>query len=113
MQGMGGILGEQTLTLGASDTESSVYDALKYGPIAALLMPATFTDTTLTFLIATREEGTYRQFYVDGEVYSLTVAVDQWVWIDPVIFNACPYVKIVVSSGEGTNREIIVIGRKT
>lgn len=108
-----GLFNKTTATIPISTTTSDVIDCVSKGPPAALQMPAAFTGTTVSFLCATTETGTFQALYDAGANVSLTVAASKYVRLDPAIFYCIKYMKIVSGSSEAAEREIEVVHRET
>jgi hypothetical protein len=97
-----------TITVASNATTSAEVD-LGGTNIVGLQMPAAFTGTTVTFLVATASGGTYQPL-VDGagSAVSKTVAASKYVGIDPTLFRGVRFVKLVSGSSEGADRAITV-----
>lgn len=94
-----------TLT-GGAQAASPVIDMHGFS-LAGILLPATFTSTTLTFTASV--DGT--NFYAlksttSGSALSYTVAQGTYAAIDPVAFYGIRYLKIVTGSAEGATRTL-------
>ncbi len=76
----------------------------------AVITPATLTGTTFTFESATDATGTdYVPIYNGSSLYSVTVANNRYVALDPSVFEGVKRLKIVSGCAEGAARTIIVV----
>lgn len=89
-------------------------DALYIGDSAVLgiEMPATFTGTTLAIHGCSTSGGTFAalQDYA-AAAYSITVAANKRIYIDPLITAGWPWIKLVSGSSESAGRTVNVMCR--
>ena len=102
------------IDISADDDLSSVID-LGDNRLFALHLPAAFTSTTITFVVAPTVDGTYQALYDDaGNAISLTVAQGETIGItgtNAAALAACRFVKLVTGSSEIADRTIKVLLR--
>lgn len=103
-----GEFGSSTATIPSGLTTSDTIDCLVQGPPAELHMPAAFDGATVTFQNALTNGGTYLTMRKDGADVSVTVTVSRAIWLDPSIFYAAKYLRIVSASIESAARTIEV-----
>lgn len=98
-----------TILNGAQDS-----DAIKIVPHlpVALVMPAAFTGTAITFWVSDSLAGTYVQVYNAGTAVSATVAASRHVILDPTQFYGARYLKIRSGSAEGADRIVKILARR-
>lgn len=103
---------EALIDISADDDLSSVVD-LGSNRLFALHLPAAFTSTAITFVVAPEVDGTYQALYDDaGNEISLTVAQGRTIGITAVNLDAlaaCRFIKLVTGSGEAGDRTIKVL----
>jgi len=100
-----------TIDVSESTTVSSAVENYVHGQISGLIIPGTFTGTSVTFQ-GSYDGDTYTVLYLDGADYSMAVDESRWVVLDPTVFYGVPYVKVVSGSAEGADREITVLTSK-
>ncbi len=108
-----GAFGSSTATIPSGSNTSDTIDCLVQGPPAELHMPAAFDGATLTFQNALTAGGTYLIMRKDGADVSVTVTASRAIWLDPSIFYAAKYLRIVSASTETAERTIQVNHRNT
>lgn len=97
-----------TATIASGQTTSAEVD-LGGTNIVGLQMPASFTSTSLKFLVSTASGGTYQNLADGaGSDVSKTVAGGKYIGIDPTLFRGVRYVKLVSGSSEGADRQIVI-----
>jgi hypothetical protein len=80
--------------------------------VVALLMPADFTGTAITFLSAEAAGGTFRTVTnADGTDYSVVVAGGVHVALDPSALCGVRFLKLVSDAAEGGARTVILATR--
>lgn len=80
--------------------------------ILGIIMPATFTGTALTFQVCDTSGGTYVALYDStNAAVSVTVGTSRAYYLDPAIFAAWRFVKVVSGSTEGGARSITLLTR--
>lgn len=81
--------------------------------LVGLLMPSTFVGTTVKFQAAEALAGTYR-LVTDGagSDYSLTVAVNKFVPVDPTKMAGVRYLKLVSGSTETGGATVVLALRR-
>lgn len=93
--------------ISAAGTKSA---AIQLGGMAlvGLILPATFTGTTLTFEVCSTLAGTYTPLYDSANaLVSMTVAQGRAYAVAPANFQGIQFLKIVSGSTEGSARTII------
>lgn len=76
--------------------------------LVGLILPATFTGTTITFTVCDTLAGTYTPLYdASNAAVSMTVAQGRAYAVDPKNFQGIMFMKIVSGSTEGAARTII------
>jgi hypothetical protein len=76
-------------------------------------MPAAFTGTAVSFLVAfERNSPTYRELRVGGSPYSITAGASKAEALTPTYFAGVQWLKIVSNSAEADDRAIYVARRK-
>ncbi len=96
-----------------STTVFSVVDCIKNGPMGILHFPSTFAGATITFQVAQTSDGTFQTLQSGGSDVSVTVTVDKSAVLDPSIFYAVKYCKIVSASAEANGTTINIDHRAT
>jgi hypothetical protein len=81
------------------------------GIAGAIITPAALTGTALSFQVS-YDGTTYTALYATGgTAISYTVAASRVIPLDPAIFGAFPYLKIVSGSAEAAARTFTIIIR--
>lgn len=95
-----------SLTIASSGTTSSACEVGGFA-LLGLVMPGTFTGTTITFTVS-HDGTTYQALYDDTNTQvSMTVAASRSYQL-PLALAAWPYFKIVSGSSEGGARTLYV-----
>jgi len=97
---------EATIGGGGATSDAVTLDFNKI-PLA-LVMPATFTGTTVTFQVST-DGNTYNTLIYGSGVYTPVVAAARFVALAREAFEAVKFFKIVSGSTEGSTRVIGVV----
>ena len=107
---MSGRLIHSTATIASSGTTSN---EIKCGvnPICGVYIPAGFTGTTIGFVSATTESGTYYTVRNTDGALSYTVSASTYLQIDPSVLAGCDSIKIVAGSSQSSTTELIVSQR--
>lgn len=81
--------------------------------LVGLILPASMTGTTVTFLTATTLAGTYVAIQ-DGEGtdYSVTIASSKYVPVDPVKFLGARFLKIKSGTAETGAKVVTLVTRE-
>lgn len=97
-----------TVTI-ASSGSTSTSITMQGGRVPiAILTPAALTGTAFTFECSV--DGTnFYDLYNGGTEYSLTVAANRYIALNPDVFQGVRYVRIVSGSTEAASRTIYVI----
>ncbi len=74
-----------------------------------IVIPAAFTGTALTFLASPTEGGTPVAVYYESTLYSVTVAPDRHVSLNPNAFASVKFLQIVSNLAEGAARNLILV----
>lgn len=98
----------QTLVIAASGTVSDAFNNT-HCVAAAVVLPATFTGTALTFQVSA-DNSTFVALNNDSGAVSITVAQAK-AYALPAGLAAFPYFKIVSGSTEGSARSLLVTGK--
>lgn len=97
-----------TITVADSATVSSVVSMGQSGIAGAIEMPGTLTSTAISFQVS-YDGVTFTALYATGgTAISYTVAASRVIPLDPAVFGAFPYLKIVTGSSELANRVFTV-----
>lgn len=104
---MGAIQSTLTATIASGQTVGAAFFCGAKGP-AALVMPAAFTGANISFQ-GSVDGSSYSAIISAGAAYSVAVAANQTVVLDPAVFAAFPYLKLVSDASEGGARSITVI----
>lgn len=89
-------------------------DALHLGDSAVLglELPATFSGTTLVIHGCSTSGGTFAALQdKDATAYSVTVAANKRIYIDPLVTAGWPWIKLVSGSSEAAGRTVNVMTR--
>lgn len=96
----------KSATIAASGTTSAEVD-LEGTTLCGLIMPATFTGTTITFQMSDDSGGTFVLMHDGaGASYSKTVATSKYIPLNPADFAGMRYIKLVSGSTESSQRVI-------
>jgi hypothetical protein len=103
---------EREVTIANGQTESAEVDLAGRVPVG-LFVDGTLTGTTVTFLAARVTAGDFLPVQ-DGEgaAYSVTVASDQYIPLDPSKFWGVRFLKVKSGSAEGAARTVYLQTRK-
>ena len=94
------------VTIANGAQNSSILECKGY-VLAAILIPAAFTSTTLTFLASINGTNFYEMYNTySGTALSYVVAAGRFVAINPADFQGVNYLKIVAGSDEGAARTL-------
>jgi hypothetical protein len=74
-----------------------------------VVMPSNFTGTTLTFKASPTEGGTPVPVYYESTLYSVTVAPDRHVSLNPNAFASVKFLQIVSGSTESSARNLTLV----
>jgi hypothetical protein len=97
----------QTLTIANGATTSDAVRAAGFA-LFGLVMPSSFTGTTLTFTVS-HDGTTYQALYDNtGTAVSLTVAASRSFDL-PTALASWPYFKVVSGSSEGAARTLQIV----
>lgn len=100
----------ETLTIANGATTSSVYLLAQHYLAFGLVMPSSFTGTTLTFQVSA-DGVTFQALYSTANVQvSMTVAASRCYDLPPELASWHSF-KIISGSSEGAARELVVIGK--
>jgi hypothetical protein len=105
------ILRTETVTISSSGTVSSAVDVENLS-VVGIIMPATFTGTTITFQVSD-DNSTFQALYnANNTAVSMSVTQGRSYGLVPGDFAAWRYIKVVSSSTEGTARVIKLMTRE-
>lgn len=97
-----------TVTIANGAQESSTL-SLQGGRIPlAILIPAAFTGTAVTFK-GSADDVTYSQIYNEGTAYSVAVGASRYVALNRQAFEGVKHFRVVSGSAEGASRSIVVV----
>jgi hypothetical protein len=102
-----------TVTIANGETVSTATSSLFLagGIAGAIITPAALTGTALSFQVS-YDGVTFTPLYATGgTTISYTVAASRVIPLDPAVFGAFPYIKLVSGSAEGAARTFTVIVR--
>lgn len=104
----GEFLPSRPVLIASGGTESAAIN-LKGLCLVGILLPATFTGTTLTFEACDTEAGTFVPVKTGtgGSALSYTVAQATYAAIDPKDFQGINFLKIKSGSTEGADRTLL------
>ena len=93
-------------TIETGSSTSNTIDCSKY-QLLGIFIPSALTGTEFTFT-ASFENSTFVPVLElnGGSIYKISVALDRYVPLDPVIFAAIQYVRIVSNASEAGNRQL-------
>jgi hypothetical protein len=92
-------------------TQSSAVDLTNF-VLCGMFIPSAFTGTTITFQCSDAAGGTYVNIADGaGNVLTKTVAVSQYIYLDPNIFAGVRFLKITSGSAEGGARSVELVVR--
>jgi hypothetical protein len=96
-----------TIANAGTTTPTISLDANRF-PIG-IVIPAAFTGTTLTFKASPTEAGTPVPVYYESTLYSVTVAPDRHVSLNPNAFASVKFLQIVSNLAEGAERNLTLV----
>jgi hypothetical protein len=85
---------------------STIAIAVPSEPIFAIETPSALTGTALTFEYTPDNGTTWKQVFKEGSVYSLTVAANRFIVVDPIVFKGLTQIRPVSGSEEEAARVI-------
>lgn len=78
--------------------------------LLAVMIPAAFTGTSISFEAATDSDGSaYYPVYEGATLYSVNVGTSRYVALNTSVFTGVKLLKIVSGSAEGANRTLIAV----
>lgn len=102
----------ETVAIASGDDTSAEIHVGDY-TIAGIQMPAAITSTSLTFYGSATHGGTYAPIYdSDGNAIAVPVAASRAIGLSAAEADALapwPWVKVVMGSNEGADRELILV----
>jgi len=101
-------IGPVTITGGG--TTSGAFTTQGLG-VVGLIMPGTFTGTTMTFTGSDDGTNFYSLYNTSGTALSITVAASRLILFTPGDLVGIQFIKLVSGSTEGSDRVIQVITR--
>lgn len=103
---------DQTATIASGQTTSAEIDLGGGVTLAGLIMPSSFTGTSIKIQMANASGGTYVTVQSLGSDYQLTVAGGKYVPIENLAITAAlRWIKLVSGSSEAADRTIILATR--
>lgn len=108
-QGCGGCSLSGTAIVLASSEKTAAIN-LKGLTLVGIMLPATFTGTSITFEASDAVDGTFVvvKAGTGGSSLSYTVAQNTWVALDPKDFYGLNFIKIVSGGNETADRTIVL-----
>ena len=98
----------ETFTIANGQTTSNAIKLMGRS-LAALIMPAAFTGTSLT-IKASIDGVTYLDAYnTDGNILTISCAANRYICLFTPDFFATEYIKIVSSGAEGAERVVTAV----
>ncbi len=78
--------------------------------VSAIICPAEFDGTTITFKAASRIDGTFRPVHnVDGTLLTVTTAASRHVLLEPQTFAGARYLKLVCGSAQSGTDTVLKV----
>ena len=99
-----------SVTIGAGSTTSDAIDMQGY-TLTAIIMPATFTGTSLTFSVSDDGNTFYTMYNTSNTAVTAYVTQGRWYELLPSDFASTRYLKIISSATEGSARTIKLVRR--
>jgi hypothetical protein len=97
-----------TAVIPINDTTSGIVTLANLGIAGAIQTPAALTGTALSFLVSL-DGTTFTALYATGgTLISYTVAASRVIPLDPAVFGAFPFLKLVSGSTELAARTFII-----
>ena len=97
-----------TVSIATSGTTSTSLQMQGNRVPLAIIIPATFEGTTLTFQ-ASVDDATYVQVYNEGTAYSVTVGTSRFVALARQPFEGVRYMKIISNNSVAATRTLTVL----
>lgn len=95
------------VTIASSGSTSTALTLQGTIPLA-MQMPSAFTGTAITFQCSS-DGSAYYDLYNGSTLYSVTVAASRYIALNPDVFEAVRFIRLVSGSSEAAIREIFVI----
>jgi hypothetical protein len=89
-----------TVTIASGQTVSAAIDLTEY-TLVGIIMPSTFTGTTMTFQASADNSTFVAMKDTSGSTISYTVGTSRYIPLDPSIFAGIRFLKLVSGSSEG------------
>lgn len=96
-----------TVTIASSGTTSTSLQLQGTIPLA-IQTPAALTGTSFTFQ-SSNDGSAWYDLYNGSTLYSVTVGINRYIALNPDVFEAVRYVRIVSGSTEAASRTIVLI----
>lgn len=94
-----------TATIASSATDSAEIPLGGF-TLAGIVLPATFTGTSISFKMATVSGGTYVQVKNASGLVSYPITQGTYCAIDPADFHGVAFLKVVSNATEGASRTL-------
>lgn len=107
---MPAIHGNATATIASGQTVGAAFYVGAKVP-TSVRVPAAITGANLSFQ-GSQDNTTYREIYLGGSLYSVPVVAGKDSVVNPSVFAAYPYLKLVSDAAEGANRTFEVLTRE-
>lgn len=99
----------ETATIPNAGTTSATVTVPLNKSLLGFRLPAALTGTSVSFKMGIAANDTLVPVYTSGTLYSLTVAPDRFLYVDPQVFRGCSYLQVVSGSAEGASRDITLV----
>ena len=96
------------VTIASSGTVSTALTLQSNRVPVAIVLPAAFTGTTVTFQ-ASVDDASYNAVYNGSSQYSIDIGVSRFVALNTSVFEGVKFVKIISGSTETAGRSIYIV----
>jgi len=79
--------------------------------LTSLITPATLTSTTLTIQASLDGSTALTLYDFTGATFTIPCTANAWIALDPALFLAFPWVRIVTGSSEAAERSFTLVTR--
>lgn len=100
--------GTATVTIANNGTVSTAGD-MNGAVLAAVIIPAEFTGSAITFQASVDGE-TFYDVVASGSAYSVSVTAGDYHAVEHANFLGANYIKVVSGSAEGAERTVTLVG---
>lgn len=105
---------QYTATVAASGTTSgwiNIKADIAPTGLTSLITPATLTSTTLTIQASLDGSTALTLYDFTGATFTIPCVANAWIALDPALFLAFPWVRIVTGSSEAAARDFTLVTR--